>query len=190
MAAKWQQRRCDVSDFAEGGDLYESVYEEAAALRRLVALADAMFVEMRDVQQAHHDAEHFLHFGCNGPSLAGALDGADRSYVYHRCQEGRKLGLPDAMTALGRRPDEERERRRNDKRDRYLTHLRWLAKEGHLAEGALTEGDLCGWVNEEPHGGWCSGLSGHDGPHLLHPYSEDALRAARSGSSPEEGTDG
>lgn len=115
-------------------DLYESVYEEAAALRRLVALADAMFAEMKEKLQAQHDAEHCLQFGSNGATLAGALNGADRAYVFHRHREGLKLGLPDARTALGQRPDEAKYARQDAMRDRYLAHLRWLAKQGYLAE--------------------------------------------------------
>lgn len=105
--------------------LYESVYEEAAALRRLVALADAMFVEMRQYQQAESDAFYFIEFGHNGPSVAGALDGADRAYVYHRHREGRKLDLPDAMTALGQRPDPERWARTDELRDRMIARIKY-----------------------------------------------------------------
>ena len=103
--------------------LYESVYEENDALRRLVAMADAMFAEMRMHQNAVSHAFYFIEFGHNGPAIAGALDGADRTYVYHRHREGKRLGLPDAATSLGQRPDTEKYRRTDELRDRFIARI-------------------------------------------------------------------
>ena len=115
-------------------ELYESIYEEAAALRRLVALADAMFAEMRLHQQAEMDASYQIEFGRDGPSVAGALDGADRSYVFHRHQEGRKIGLPKASTALGQDWPAERRQRCAELRDQIIT--RRLAGMQRILEAA------------------------------------------------------
>lgn len=111
-------------------ELVESIYEEAALLRQLVALADAMFAEMRMHQQALSDAFHFIEFEHNGPAVAGALDGADRAYVFNRHQLGRRLGLPDAAAALGQRPDAERYRRTDELRDRRIRQILAAAKNG------------------------------------------------------------
>lgn len=122
----------------EGEALYVSVYEENAALRRLVALADAMFTEMRVHQQAESDAFHFIEFGHNGPRVAGALDGADREYVFARHHEGKRLGLPDAMTALGQRPDEARWARTDTLRDRLIARIGHTG--GEARKNPLTSG--------------------------------------------------
>lgn len=84
-----------------GADVVESIYEEAALLRQLVAFADQMFAEQAAKAQAESDARYQAEFGHNGPRLAGPLGSAGRTYVYNRHVLGRRIGLPDAAVALG-----------------------------------------------------------------------------------------